>query len=177
MLKTKTYKRIVRIICIVLLLLLVVAMFMLLKVMGNYLELRSIDEIWPEGENIIHQYMLVFFAVASVVFFIRMVWLEAKCEKLKFKLKTGDSKQDKKENEPEEEQEEPKVQEEKTPVIVKKSFKEPKSSKEQKALTKKVKALEAWKVIVRTIHPDIDESVAQYFKENPVFDPSIIKDI
>lgn len=175
MLKTKTYKRIVRIICIVLLLLLVVAMFMLLKVMGNYLELRSIDEIWPEGENVIHQCMLVFFAVASVVFFIRMVWLEAKCEKLKFKLKTGDSKQNMQENEVAEEETE--IQEEKTPVIVKKSFKEPKSSKQQKALTKKVKALEAWKVIVRTIHPDIDESVAQYFKENPVFDPSIIKDI
>ena len=175
MLKTKMYKRIVRIICIVLLLLLVVAMFMLLKVMGNYLELRSIDEIWPEGENVIHQCMLVFFAVASVVFFIRMVWLEAKCEKLKFKLKTGDSKQNMQENEVAEEETE--IQEEKTPVTVKKSFKEPKSSKQQKALTKKVKALEAWKVIVRTIHPDIDESVAQYFKENPVFDPSIIKDI
>ena len=74
-------------------------------------------------------------------------------------------------------EEETEIQEEKTPVTVKKSFKEPKSSKQQKALTKKVKALEAWKVIVRTIHPDIDESVAQYFKENPVFDPSIINDI
>lgn len=77
----------IRIMYLILLVLLAIGMFMGLKWFASYLEVSSISEIWPEGEKVIYHCGLVLFAVASTVFFIRMMALDFECQMLKNKLK------------------------------------------------------------------------------------------
>lgn len=76
----------IRIVQLILLVLLAIGMCMGLKWFAGYLEIKEINEIWPEAEEVTHFCLIIFFAVAAIIFFIRMTILDFEKQVLKSKV-------------------------------------------------------------------------------------------
>ena len=76
----------IRIMQLILLVLFAIGMCMGLKWFAGYLEIKEINEIWPEAEEVTHFCLIIFFAVASIIFFIRMTILDFEKQVLKSKV-------------------------------------------------------------------------------------------
>lgn len=76
----------IRVVQLILLILFAIGMCMGLKWFAGYLEIKEINEIWPEAEEVTHFCLIIFFAVASIIFFIRMTVLDFEKQMLKSKV-------------------------------------------------------------------------------------------
>ena len=80
-------KTAIRIVQLILLILFAVGICMGLKWFSGYLEIKEINEIWPEAEEVTHFGLIIFFAVAAIIFFIRMIVLDFERQMLKNEVK------------------------------------------------------------------------------------------
>lgn len=76
----------IRVVQLILLILFAIGMSMGLKWFAGYLEIKEINEIWPEAEEVTHFCLIIFFAVAAIIFFIRMTILDFEKQMLKSKV-------------------------------------------------------------------------------------------
>ena len=71
---------------VVMLVMVAVYMFMGLEAFSRYLEMKSVLDIWPQGEDVLIRCICVFFGVTAVVCFIRMVVIDFDRQRLYDKL-------------------------------------------------------------------------------------------
>lgn len=152
-------KTVVRIMCIIVLVLITAVMFMALKWFANFLEIKSINEIWPEGETIIYQFLLVFFAIAAIVFFVRMMCIDFERQVLKDKLKHCGTA-DKVEH----------VREKKAPKKVVKAQPNPPviDNSELERVRAELAKERSWHEAASLMYPSLDTDVKEFMENSPI---------
>jgi hypothetical protein len=134
----------IRVVQLILLILFAIGMCMGLKWFAGYLEIKEINEIWPEAEEVTHFCLIIFFAVAAIIFFIRMTILDF--EKQMLKSKVYDTQSDKA-----------------VPVVKEEKPKENsvpgKTDAEIAAMQKELAKLKQWKGKACLLYPNLERDV------------------
>lgn len=142
----------IRIVQLILLVLLAIGMCMGLKWFAGYLEIKEINEIWPEAEEVTHFCLIIFFAVAAIIFFIRMTILDF--EKQMLKSKVYDTQSDKV-----------------VPVVKEEKPKEnsvpEKTDAEIAAMQKELAKLKQWKGKACLLYPNLERDVDNIVMDFP----------
>ena len=129
----------------------------------GYLEIKEISKIWPEGEFVILQCGLITFAIASIIFCVRMMYLDYMRLIYKAKVDEYESIFSKTESGL---AEKPAKKEKKTkkvpapaPVV---------DDSEVSRLKKKLAAEQQWRRNACELYPGIEDRVAEYIESCPV---------
>ena len=142
----------IRIVQLILLVLLAIGMCMGLKWFAGYLEIKEINEIWPEAEEVTYFCLIIFFAVAAIIFFIRMTILDF--EKQMLKSKVYDTQGDKV-----------------VPVVKEEKPKENsvpgKTDDEIAAMQKELAKLKQWKGKACLLYPNLERDVDNIVMDFP----------
>ena len=133
----------------------------------GYLEIKEISKIWPEGEFVILQCGLITFAIASVIFCVRMIYLDfmrqvykAKVEEYEyFGGKTEKDSDETPELKPTKKEKKPKNVPAPAPAI---------DNSEVLRLKKELAAEKQWRRNAGELYPDIEDRVAEYIDSCPV---------
>ena len=133
----------------------------------GYLEIKEISKIWPEGEFVILQCGLITFAIASIIFCVRMIYLDYMRQVYKAKVEEYEYFGGKTENDSYETPEyKPTKKEKKTkkvpapaPVV---------DNSEVFRLKKELAAEKQWRRNAGELYPDIEDRVAEYIESSPV---------
>ena len=146
----------IRVVQLILLILFAIGMCMGLKWFAGYLEIKEINEIWPEAEKVTHFCLIIFFAVAAIIFFIRMTILDFEKQMLKSKvheLQSGKTAPVTKEPPKEE-----KPKENVVPV---------KTDAEIAAMQEELKQLKQWRRKVTLLYPNLEHDVDNIMMDFP----------
>ena len=147
--------------------LLAVLFSLVIKWFLGYLEIKEISKIWPEGEFVILQCGLITFAIASIIFCVRMIYLDYMRQVYKAKVEEYEYFGGKTENDSYETPEyKPTKKEKKTkkvpapaPVV---------DNSEVFRLKKELAAEKQWRRNAGELYPDIEDRVAEYIESSPV---------
>ena len=147
--------------------LLAVLFSLVIKWFLGYLEIKEISKIWPEGEFVILQCGLITFAIASIIFCVRMIYLDYMRQVYKAKVEEYEYFGGKTENDSYETPEyKPTKKEKKTkkvpapaPVV---------DNSEVFRLKKELAAEKQWRRNAGELYPDIEDRVAEYIESCPV---------
>lgn len=142
----------IRVVQLILLILFAIGMCMGLKWFAGYLEIKEINEIWPEAEEVTHFCLIIFFAVAAIIFFIRMTIIDF--EKQMLKSKVYDTQGDKA-----------------VPVVKEEKPKENsvpgKTDAEIAAMQKELAKLKQWKGKACLLYPNLERDVDNIVMDFP----------
>lgn len=133
----------------------------------GYLEIKEISKIWPEGEFVILQCGLITFAIAAIIFCVRMIYLDFMRQVYKAKVDEYEFKLGKTEKDPDETLEYRPTKKEKKPKNVPTSAPVTDNS-EVSRLKKELAAEKQWRRNVGELYPDIEDRVAEYIESCPV---------
>ena len=147
--------------------LLAVLFSLVIKWFLGYLEIKEISKIWPEGEFVILQCGLITFAIASIIFCVRMIYLDYMRQVYKAKVEEYEYFGGKTEKDSYETPEYKPIKKEKktkkvpapAPVV---------DNSEVFRLKKELAAEKQWRRNAGELYPDIEDRVAEYIESCPV---------
>lgn len=162
MLKKKDGLKIaIRIVLLIDVVLLVVLMTLGIKWFLNYLEIKEISKIWPEGEFVILQCGVLVFAVAAIIFCVRMIYLDF----LRYTYKAKVEEYEAKGHKPVSDDGAP-AKKEKKPA--RKPAPTPAESGELARLRRELAAAQQWRRNAGALYPDIERRVAESIENSPM---------
>lgn len=133
----------------------------------GYLEIKEISKIWPEGEFVILQCGLITFTIASVIFCVRMIYLDFMRQVYKAKVEEYECFGVKTEKESYETPEYKLAKKEKKLRNVPAPAPAADNS-EVSRLKKELAAEKQWRRNAGELYPDIEDRVAEYIDSCPV---------
>ena len=133
----------------------------------GYLEIKEVSKIWPEGEFVILQCGLITFAIASIIFCVRMMYLDymrliykAKVEEYEYLGgKTEKESYETPEYKPTKKEKKSKKVPAPAPVV---------DDSEVSKLKKELAAEKQWRRNAGELYPGIEDRVAEYIESCPV---------
>ena len=128
----------------------------------GYLEIKEISKIWPEGEFVILQYGVICFAIAAIIFCVRMIYLDFMRQVYKAQVDEYESIFGKTESGS---AEKPAKKEKKTKNM---PAPPPADDSEVSRLRKQLAAEQQWRRNACELDPGLEKRVAEYIESYPV---------